>query len=215
VKRRVAEPRRGWLPGAAGIAVAIVVWLVAAACSSGGQGTTAGPTPGAVPETPGIVAPATSGTQAARRDEPWRTRALEDVRTGETFAIADLEGKLVAIEPMAIWCSNCRIQQREAVAALAEVDSDDLVYIGIDVDPNERAGDLARYSREEGFDWPFVVASRELSRELADAFGPQVLSPPSTPTILIAPDGEVIEVHFGIRRADELVAVFEAHLPAA
>ncbi len=122
---------------------------------------------------------------------------------------------MVAIEPMAIWCSNCRIQQREAIAALAEVDSDDLVYIGIDVDPNERARDLARYSEEEGFDWPFVVASRELSRELADAFGAQVLSPPSTPTILIAPDGEVIEVHFGIRRADELVAVFREHLPAA
>ncbi len=165
--------------------------------------------------TPSPAASAASGTGPVQRDEPWRTRPLVDVRTGDTFRIVDLEGKLVAIEPMAIWCSNCRIQQREAIAALAEVDSDDLVYIGIDVDPNERARDLARYSEEEGFDWPFVVASRELSRELADAFGAQVLSPPSTPTILIAPDGEVIEVHFGIRRADELVAVFREHLPAA
>jgi hypothetical protein len=183
--------------------------LLVVACSPSG-GTASG-TP--VPAEIGSAA-AQGSSPAAVHDEPWRTLELEDVRTGETFAMTDLEGKIVAIEPMAIWCSNCRIQQHEVVAALAIVDSDDLVYIGVDVDPNERARDLARYSRQEGFDWPFVVASRDLARSLAESFGDQVLSPPSTPLILVGPDGEVLDVHFGIRRADELASVFEEHLAA-
>jgi len=62
-----------------------------------------------------------SATPAA--DSAWRTTTLRDVRTGEAFTIDGLRDKLVALEPMAIWCSNCRIQQREAVAALAAVAS--------------------------------------------------------------------------------------------
>lgn len=60
--------------------------------------------------------------------EAWRTATLRDVVSGEDFRIADLQGKVVAIEAMAIWCSTCRIQQLEAQAALAEVDSPDVVY---------------------------------------------------------------------------------------
>ena len=200
-----------WSLRAACTVLAIV--LVAAACSPGGatSGLPAGTeSPSDAPEAVTGVGPEAEAEPA--QGEPWRTLPLEDVRTGETFRIADLEGKLVAIEPMAIWCSNCRIQQHEAVAALAEIDSDDLVYIGIDVDPNERARALARYAQDEGFDWPFVIASRDLARSLAESFGDQILSPPSTPLILIAPGGDVLDVHFGIRRADELAAVFDEHL---
>ena len=196
--------------------------LLSAACSSNDYtssvpSTTPGSSaaPAAVAGAPNDVdadAPVDADADAAR-DEPWRTLPLEDVRTGETFSIAELAGKLVAIEPMAIWCSNCRIQQHEAVAALAEVDSEDLVYIGVDVDPNERARALARYAKDEGFDWPFVVASRDLARSMAESFGDQVLSPPSTPLILVGPEGDVLDVHFGIRRAGELAAALTEHLP--
>jgi hypothetical protein len=152
-----------------------------------------------------------SGDPAA--DAAWRSAELTDVRSGETFTIDGLAGKLVAIEPMAIWCSSCRIQQREAVTALAAVASGDLVYIGLDVDPNERGDALAAYAEEQGFDWPFAVASKDVARSLASEFGDQVLSPSSTPLILIGPDGTVIERHFGIRGAAELEALFRQHLP--
>jgi hypothetical protein len=157
----------------------------------------------------GAVTPSTAPVPAAA----WRTTPLTDVRTGETFTIDGLAGKLVAIEPMAIWCSNCRIQQTEAATALAAVASDDLVYLALDVDPNERPADLAAYSAEEGFDWPYAVASVDVARSLAAEFGDQVLSPPSTPLILLGPDGELIEQHVGIRRAAELEALFRQHLP--
>ena len=171
-------------------ATAAAVALAAAACTSGGS------------------APPTGDPAAA-----WRTTPLTDVRTGEAFTVASLAGKLVAIEPMAIWCSSCRTQQREAAAALEAIASDDLVFVGLAVDPNERAEDLAAYSAAEGFDWPYAVASVDVARSLAAEFGDQVLSPPSTPLILVAPDGTLIERHFGIRRAAELEALFREHLP--
>jgi len=150
---------------------------------------------------------------AAIGNELWRTATLRDVVTGEEFRIKDLEGKVVAIEAMAIWCINCRAQQLEAQAAIDQVASSDVVYISLDVDPNERIEDLADYARREGFGWRFVVAPPEVSRSLAATFGDQVLSPPATPLVVLGPDGQVVEQHIGIKGAADLAALFEEHLP--
>jgi thiol-disulfide isomerase/thioredoxin len=173
------------------IALFAVVFAVAA-CSTGSGGT----------------ATTTSGG-----GEAWRTASIRDVVSGTDFRIADLEGKVVAIEAMAIWCVNCRFQQLEAQAALEEVDSPDVIYLSLDIDPNERAADLAEYARREGFDWRFAVASPEVARSLAASFGDQILSPPATPLVVLGPDGKVVEQHTGIRGAGDLAALFEEHLP--
>jgi thiol-disulfide isomerase/thioredoxin len=135
------------------------------------------------------------------------------VVTGVEFRLKDLEGKVVAIEAMAIWCINCRMQQQEALAALAAVGSPDVVYVRLDVDPNEQAGDLADYARREGFGWRFVVASPDVSRSLAATFGDQILSPPATPLIVLGPDGQLIEKHIGIKGAADLESLLKEHLP--
>ena len=152
-------------------------------------------------------------SSTAREDDLWRTTAMQDVVTGEEVRIADLEGKVVAIEAMAIWCTTCRTQQLEAQAALEQLDSPDVAYISLDVDPNERAGDLAEYAHREGFQWRFVVAPEVVSRSLARTFGDQILSPPATPIVILGPDGELIEKHFGIKSAADLAAVIREHLP--
>jgi thiol-disulfide isomerase/thioredoxin len=172
-------------------AMLLAASVAAAACSTGG-GQSGG-----------------SGTV----DGAWRSAALRDVVAGDEFRINDLRGKVVVLEAMAIWCVNCRQQQGEAQAALAQVNSADVVYISLDVDPNERAQDLAGYARREGFGWRFVVASPEVSRSLAATFGDQVLSPPATPLVVLGPDGEVIEKHIGIKSAADLAALLEEHLP--
>jgi hypothetical protein len=116
---------------------------------------------------------------------------LRDVRSGETLVVNELTraGLLVVIEPMAIWCTNCRTQQNEARDGAGRPGRDDIVYISLDVDPNETEPDLARYADERDYPWHFVVASREVARSLAEVFGDQVLSPPSTPKIVVARDG--------------------------
>lgn len=114
---------------------------------------------------------------------------LRDVRTGAEFTIGELAAtRPVLLETMAIWCTNCRGQQHQVVEAhgLAEFDS-----ISLDVDPNERADDLADYAEREGFDWRFAVADAELAKMLRDRFGTAVLNPPSMPKILFRTDGSV------------------------
>lgn len=157
------------------------------------------------------VAAAASATPAAVAFAPWQTATLTDVRTGETFTLADFAGQVVAVEPMAAWCVNCLRQQQQAVKALAAVASEDVIYISLGIDPTELPEDLAAYAKERGFDWRFVLADRELLRQLAEAFGDQVLSPPSTPRILIGRDGTVTGPSFGMTDA----AALEAELRAA
>jgi thiol-disulfide isomerase/thioredoxin len=154
-----------------------------------------------------------TGQSATTAVEGWRTASLRDVLTGDQFRIADLRGNVVVLEAMAIWCVNCRVQQGEAHAALEQLSSPDVVYISVDVDPNEREADLAEYARREGFGWRFVVAPPEVSRSLAATFGDQILSPPATPLVVLGPEGEVIEKHIGIKSAADLAALLEEHLP--
>jgi thiol-disulfide isomerase/thioredoxin len=129
---------------------------------------------------------------------------LTDVRSGETFTLADLAADgPVLVETMAIWCTTCRAQMREVVAAhgMAEFTS-----VGIDVDPNERPDDLAAYVQGEGFDWPFVKADGVLVDLLTDRFGFGVTHPPSTPTFVLTADG-IRALEFNrVRSAQELIA---------
>lgn len=78
--------------------------------------------------------------------------------------------------------------------------------LGIDVDPNEDADELAEYADREGFDWRFVVADAELVQLLADHYGFGVTNPPSTPTFVVTAEG-IRALEFGrVRIAEELVA---------
>jgi len=180
-----------------------------AATTPGTSPAPTGPAPTATPPT-GTVPTATAAPVLPI--DPWRTAQLRDVRSGQLLVINDLYGKLVVIEPMAIWCTNCRAQQNEAREALARLNSAEIVYISLDVDPNESEPDLARYADEREYPWHFVVASRDVARSLALSFGDQVLSPPSTPEIVVRPDGTA-EVSFGLTRAAELEARLAALLP--
>ena len=135
--------------------------------------------------------------------DPLLALELVDVRSGETFTLAELaEDKPILLETMAIWCTTCLSQQREVVRAH---DLGDFHAVGIDVDPNERALDLAAYADREGFDWRFAVADRELAGLLTERFGFEVTNPPSTPTFVIT-DETIRALEFGhVRTAEELI----------
>ncbi len=141
-------------------------------------------------------------------DDPLLTAELVDVRTGESFTLAELaaDGPVI-VETMAIWCSNCKSQMNEVTAAheLADFQS-----VSIDVDPTEIDEDLVAYAAREGFDWPFVLADAELATLLRDRFGTAVLSPPGMPKLFIRTDGSVELLPLGeLLSADEIAAIIE------
>ena len=59
------------------------------------------------PEVVEESAPPESAEQPAAESPVWFTYDLTDVNTGSVFSIEDFSGKVVLVETMAVWCSNC------------------------------------------------------------------------------------------------------------
>ena len=44
---------------------------------------------------------------------PWFSAQLTDVNSNSSFSVSDHQGKVILVETIAVWCSNCLRQQRE------------------------------------------------------------------------------------------------------
>lgn len=145
----------------------------------------------------------------------WFSLPLINVQTGESFTLNDFNGKVVLVENLAMWCSNCKKQQIQ-VRALHELlgEREDFVSLGLDIDINENATDLKAYIDINGFDWMYAVASAEISREISALYGAQFLNPPSTPILVIDRNGQAHPMPFGIKSANDLYAFIEPFLLA-
>jgi thiol-disulfide isomerase/thioredoxin len=153
-------------------------------------------------------------TPEAMMDMPdWFGVALTDARTGQTFSINDLKGKVVLVETMAQWCSSCLKQQGEVKALREKIGAnDDFVSVGLDIDPNENAADLKTYAETRGFDWLYAVPPAEVSREIGNLYGAQFLNPPSTPILIVDRHGVAHPLPFGIKSVDELFEAVNMYL---
>jgi thiol-disulfide isomerase/thioredoxin len=152
-------------------------------------------------------APQEEADETTTETAAWLDIELTDAASGDTFTLASLGGGVVAIEPMAIWCSNCKAQQNNVKSAYSDIADAGVTYISLGIDPGENAGALAKYAERNGFDWSFVKSPTELSRELSDLFGPQILSAPSTPLIVLDANGEVFTQEWGYHDPDALLAI--------
>lgn len=148
------------------------------------------------------------GTDGSDGDGPtWRTTTLEDVRTGEAFAIGDFD-RPVLLETFAVWCSTCLSQQRES-QKLHERIGDDVVTIGLNVDQNEDAAQVREHAEEHGFDWRYAISPPQVTRSLTDEFGQSMANPPSAPVVLACPDGGARRLEDGVKEADVLESEVE------
>lgn len=121
----------------------------------------------------------------------WRTLPLTDVRTGESFTLADFSDKVVYVHPMALWCTTCRAHlrsMRDSVLPVLE-SPEDVVFVTLAIEPQTTSDALLQYADNESFNWTFAVVTPEMLTELVAYFGQSVAVPPSTPHFLIRPDG--------------------------
>jgi hypothetical protein len=163
---------------------------------------------------------AVSAVEDAAGEEPagdaypaYFSAALVDASTGNSFKIEDFGGKVVLVETLAMWCSNCFRQQNQ-VKALHEMigERDDFISLGLDIDPNENITDLKGYVEKNGFHWWYAVAPLDVARELGQLYGAQFLNPPSTPMLIIDRQGNMHPLPFGIKSADQLMESLQPFL---
>ena len=166
-----------------------------------------------MPMTEAPMAESSDSMDEMMESPAWFGAQMTNVNTGETYSINDLKGKVVLVETMAVWCSNCRKQQ-EQVKALHEKlgENADLVSIGLDIDSNEDESKLRDFVQGQGFDWVYSVSPKNVSSDLASLYGNQYLNPPSTPMLIIDRHGNVHTLPFGIKSADDLLAAIQPFL---
>jgi cytochrome oxidase Cu insertion factor (SCO1/SenC/PrrC family) len=153
---------------------------------------------------------ADASTADASTADAWKDIELTNAQTGETFTIAGLAGNVVAIEPMAIWCTQCKVQNENFKKAFSDLEAAGVQVISLGVEPNQQPEALAEYAERRGYEWTFALSPKELSRALADQFTAQVLSVPATPLIVLSPDGEVAFQDFGFHGPDSLIEIVTA-----
>lgn len=143
----------------------------------------------------------------------WYGHTFTDAATGQEFSINDYHGKVVLVEMMAMWCSNC-LRQQGAVLELHEMlgERDDLVTIVIDVDHNETLDRLAGYVQQNGFPWLYGVAPATVLREISQLYGDEYLTPPFTPMMIIDQDGNSHLLSFSHKTAADLLSSLEPFL---
>ena len=192
------------------LAAIALVALVGTACTGADNPPSTTPTqqPGVSSPTPmtsdagstapgSSVPPASAGATpgAPLSSDPLHAIVLTDVRSGEQISIGALAAsRPLLLETMAIWCTNCRQQQSNVIAAHTEAD---FHSISLDVDPGETPEALAAYSADRGFDWHFAMADADLLAQLRERFGTAVVVPPGMPKILFRTDGSVEMVGLG------------------
>ncbi len=199
------------------ISLLVAAPFIIAACSAGdSDGGATDDAASAAPEASASAAPTLSSEPVADSSDDgasgaaaWLDIQLTDAESGEPFTLASLQGQVVAIEPMAVWCSNCRDQQDRVKEVFSEIDAAGVRYISLGIDPGEDPDALARYAERHGYAWTFAQSPRELSRALSDLFGPQILSAPSTPLIVLDAGGEVVRQEFGPHSPDKLLGFLE------
>lgn len=168
------------------------------------------------PTADAMMSKETPAADAMMEAPAWYSASLTDASTGQAFTINDFKGKVVLVETLAMWCSNCKKQQGQ-VKALHDLlgERDDFISLGLDIDLNENAADLKGYVESNGFDWMYAVATQDIAQDLSKHYGDQFLNPPSTPMLVIDRKGEAHPLPFGIKSADELLKFIQPFLDEA
>lgn len=166
-----------------------------------------------------VATPEPAQTSVEPTAPAWMTVALTDACTGQSFALADFAGKVLYIEPMATWCTNCHGQMTRLNEALSRIPEDargDIVLVALSSEIGLPTEDLAAYAARNEFPYIFAVMTEEMLRAMAEDLGQEVAVPPAMPHLVVSPDGSIGELRTGAASPDDLLALLtEPALPPA
>jgi hypothetical protein len=144
----------------------------------------------------------------------WLVTSLVDARTWKGFKFTVFTGKVVLVETMAVWCTNCFAQQKQIQSLHGLLGSNaDFASVSLDIDPNETPNILKKYTdANTGFNWIYTIAPADLARTIGRTYGDQFLNPPSTPVLIIDRHGIAHPLPFGLKSAEDLMQAIQPYL---
>jgi thiol-disulfide isomerase/thioredoxin len=160
------------------------------------------------------ASPASTGMATETSTPPdWYNIAMTDVRTGKTFTINDFAGKVVLIQTIAEWCTNCIFQQAESREMYQKLGNpDDLILISLDVDSHEDEASLKKYAQDFTFEWRFAVAPLLVQRAMGNLYNAEYLNPPLDPMLLIDRQGNAHQLPYKKKKMEALQKIVEPYL---
>lgn len=148
--------------------------------------------PTSEPEESEIAAP----TKLAAIPESVLKRRLKSLDNG-SFSLADFGGKIVVLNLWASWCGPCRMEVPEYEQVRKEYAGRGVEFIGLTTeDPRTSSERVKQFVREFKFGFRLGWADRETAITLMN--GRNVIPQ----TIVIAPDGRIIEHWRGYARGE-------------
>ena len=85
-----------------------------------------------------------------------------------------------------------------------------VTVVGIGTDPNEDADAILAHVEENGYAGTYANAPQELLDALVQEFGPEIITPPTSPVVLISADhSDARLLDRGFKDADTLKAALE------
>jgi cytochrome oxidase Cu insertion factor (SCO1/SenC/PrrC family) len=167
---------------------------------------------------PAQVAPTATvqATPAQPTVEPapdWLTVPVVDAKTGKSFTVSDLKGKVILIEGMATWCPSCWKQGKELKKLYGLYGKDsDLVIISLSLDIQEDARALIDYSKIDNFEWQFVTSTIPMYHDIGNRYGALYLDPTLGPFLVVDRKGNVTHFESGLKTAAELKSMLDPML---
>jgi len=126
--------------------------------------------------------------------------------SGARRHVSEWDGRPLLINFWATWCVPCRREIPRLIDAQAAYGDDGLQVVGIALDDQEAA---RPYAREMEINYPVLVAG-PAGIELARAYGEDFGALPYT--VLVAPDGTIIDSHTGELQSSQLHGLVERAL---
>ena len=140
----------------------------------------------------------------------WLTVPVTDAKTGKTFAINELHGKVVLVEGMATWCPTCWKQGLEIKTLINSLDkTNDLVVVSLALDKEEDADALNEYAKIGGFEWIFVTSTTPMFRDIGNRYGATYLDPTLSPILIVDKKGNIQNFRKGLIKFDELESIIK------
>lgn len=145
----------------------------------------------------GTMGPSTTGPLGAKDASALLGIALPDP-AGKEEALGQWKGKVLVINFWATWCTPCREEMPEFVAAQRELGDRGLQFVGIAIDEPDK---VRQYAKEIGLNYPALIGGYgaiELSRTLGNRVGALPF------TVILDRSGRIVHTQLGPLRDAKL-----------